>query len=168
MTAPASIGSTLTRNVLIAEDDPRLRRLLLLTLASEGDYGLHEARDGDQAWALLQTYRPAVAVLDVRMPSRTGLELVQAIKKAPSLAGTYVILLTAQASAASVQAARAAGVDLYVTKPFSPLELLTAVDRGLDAAGVRDERGKRWRPVLRPDTGPARPGDHRRDVVAVA
>jgi two-component system alkaline phosphatase synthesis response regulator PhoP len=117
--------------VLIADDEPNLRLLVRATIASD-QYAVVEAADGEQAWALLQAYQPAVALLDVQMPGRTGLELTRAIKDDPTLAGTRVILLTAKAQAADAVAGQAAGADYYLTKPFSPLQLLATLKQALE------------------------------------
>jgi CheY-like chemotaxis protein len=118
------------KTVLIADDEPSLRVLVNATIASE-DYQVVEAMDGDEAWGLMHRYRPDVALLDVQMPGRTGLELTRAIKADPELAGTTVILLTSKAQDSDVQAGLEAGADRYLTKPFSPLELLAAVEQAL-------------------------------------
>jgi CheY-like chemotaxis protein len=118
------------RAVLIADDEPRLRQLVRVTIASN-QYEVLEAEDGDEAWALIQQHRPALVILDVKMPGRDGLELTRAIKAAPELAGIHVILLTAYGQDPDVQAGQDAGADLFLTKPFSPLQLLTAVERAL-------------------------------------
>ena len=116
--------------ILIADDEPSLRLLVGATIASD-DYRVVEATDGDEAWSLVRQHRPAVALLDVSMPGRTGIELVRAIRADPDLAATRVILLTAKAQPADRAAGLAAGADHYLTKPFSPLELLTVVERAL-------------------------------------
>src|SRR5713226_4080566 len=85
---------TLMKTVLIADDEPSLRLLVNATIMSDA-YNIVEAADGNQAWALIQKHRPEVAVLDVRMPGKSGLEVTRAIKGDSSLAGTRVILLTA-------------------------------------------------------------------------
>ena len=121
------------KTVLIADDEPSLRLLVRVTVGSD-EYGLLEAADGDEAWALVRQHRPAVALLDVQMPGRTGLELARAIKADPELAGTRVILLTSKAQAADIAAGLAAGADRYLTKPFSPLELLATVEQALGVA----------------------------------
>ena len=72
-----------------------------------------------------------MAVLDVQMPGRTGLELASLIRDEPRLAHTRVILLTSKAQDDDVRAGLAAGADQYLTKPFSPLELLATVERAL-------------------------------------
>jgi CheY-like chemotaxis protein len=116
--------------VLVADDVPDVRELISLTL-SPGPYTVVEATDGNMAWALIQEHHPEVVVLDVLMPGRSGLELTQAIRRDPSLASTYVILLSAAAQPAQVQAGLAAGADRYMIKPFSLTEFADAVTEGL-------------------------------------
>ncbi len=122
-----------TRSVLVADDEPSLRLLVSATIASD-QYTLLEAADGDQAWQLLLQHRPAVALLDVQMPGQGGLQLTRAIKSSPLLTGTRVVLLTSQAQATDVtdvSSGLAAGADHYLTKPFSPLELLSVLEQAL-------------------------------------
>ena len=121
------------KTILIADDEPNMRLLVCATIASD-QYTVLEAADGDQAWELIRQHHPSVALLDVQMPGRSGLELVRAIKADPLLRATYVILLTALSMEADVAEGLQAGADLYLTKPFSPLELLGAVERALGFA----------------------------------
>jgi CheY-like chemotaxis protein len=125
-----SAGASDVKTVLIADDEPNLRRLVHATIKSD-QYEIVEATDGDEAWQLLQAHHPDVALLDVQMPGRTGLDLVRLIKAAPELASTHVILLTSQARETDIHAGLSAGADRYLTKPFSPLELLTVVEQAL-------------------------------------
>ncbi len=113
--------------VVVADDEPSLRLLVLATIDSVKRQVI-EAADGDEAWTQIQQHRPALALLDVQMPGRTGLELTRLIKQDPALAGTQVILLTSKAQESDIAAGIAAGADHYLTKPFSPLELLTMVE----------------------------------------
>ena len=119
--------------VLIADDEPSLRLLVNATIASD-EYEVVEAMDGDEAWTLIRQHHPRVVLLDVQMPGRTGLELTRAIREDPELSRTCVILLTSKAQRADVQAGLDAGADRYLTKPFSPLELLRVVEHALEAA----------------------------------
>jgi DNA-binding response OmpR family regulator len=118
------------RIILIADDEPSLRLLVAATVASEA-YAVVEAADGDEAWAVIKQQRPQVALLDVQMPGRTGLDLTRAIRGAPELAAMKVILLSSKGQQADIRAGMAAGADRYLTKPFSPLELLAAVEQEL-------------------------------------
>jgi CheY-like chemotaxis protein len=121
------------KTVLVADDEPTLR-LLVSAIFSSQRWRVVEAADGDEAWVLIRRYRPAVVLLDVQMPGRTGLELARAIRADPGLAGTCVILITAKAQGSDVRAGLRAGADRHVTKPFSPRELLTVVERAVGMA----------------------------------
>jgi two-component system phosphate regulon response regulator PhoB len=116
--------------VLVADDEPSIRLLLHATIESD-DYKVVEACDGDEAWTLIQQYRPALVLLDVQMPGIPGLEILSSIKSDPSLNATRVILLTARALSTDVEAGMKAGADFYLTKPFSPIDLLARVDEAL-------------------------------------
>ena len=136
LTAPTTVVNS---TVLIADDEPSMRLLVRATIESD-QYQVLEASDGDEAWAMIQEHRPAVVLLDVQMPGRTGLEVLALIRNEPTLAATRVIMLTAKALKADVELGMTAGADLYLTKPFSPLDLLTRVDEALS----------RWRSALPP------------------
>jgi two-component system phosphate regulon response regulator PhoB len=118
------------RTVVIADDEPSMRLLVHATIDSD-DYFVVEAADGDQAWALIQKHKPSLVLLDVQMPGLTGLDLLRSIKSDPHLKATRVILLTAKAQEADIEAGLIAGADFYLTKPFSPLDLLTRVEEAL-------------------------------------
>jgi CheY-like chemotaxis protein len=118
------------RTVLIADDERSLRLLVNATISSD-QYSVVEAADGDEAWRLLLERKPAVALLDVQMPGRSGLDIAKAIRSEPELSGTHVVLLTSKAQDADIRAGLEAGADRYLTKPFSPLELLSVVEQAL-------------------------------------
>lgn len=118
--------------ILIADDEPMLRLLVSATIASE-EYDVIEAVDGDEAWDLIRAHHPDVVLLDVQMPGQTGLDLARSIRSEADLAATCIILLTSKAQRADVQAGLEAGADRYLTKPFSPLELLRVVEQAVDA-----------------------------------
>jgi CheY-like chemotaxis protein len=125
---PNSVRALAT--VLVADDEPSMRLLVRATIESD-DYKVIEASDGDEAWTLITEFKPSLVLLDVQMPGRTGLEILGMIKGDPSLASTRVILLTARAFMADVEAGMTSGADFYLTKPFSPIDLLTRVDEAL-------------------------------------
>jgi len=117
-------------DVLIADDESSMRELIRTTIESDRCAVL-EAGDGNQAWALIKLHRPPLVLLDVQMPGRSGLEILKSIRSDPTLAVTHVIMLSSNALASDVAAGLAAGADFYLTKPFSPLELLNRVERTL-------------------------------------
>jgi DNA-binding response OmpR family regulator len=116
--------------VLIADDDPATRRLVCATLVSD-QYCVLQAADGEEAWRLIREHHPAVAILDWQMPVYSGLELTDVIKGDPQVRGMTVIMLTGRSTQADREAGARARADLYLIKPFSPQELLGAVERGL-------------------------------------
>ena len=107
-------------------------RLLVHTTIESHEYDVAEAADGDEAWAFIQQHKPQLVLLDIQMPGRNGLEILRSIRSDPGLDGTRVILLSAKALVADVEAGLAAGADFYLTKPFSPLELLNRVADALE------------------------------------
>jgi DNA-binding response OmpR family regulator len=114
-----------TRRILIVDDDESLRRLLLSTLPREG-YELVEARDGTEALELLAGELPDLVLLDWKMPGAGGAEVLEAIKsRNPAVP---VIVLTAELKRVPRAVAEGLRADVYLTKPFSPLELLDRVE----------------------------------------
>jgi CheY-like chemotaxis protein len=126
-------GFAALRTVVIADDEPSMRLLVHATIESD-DYAVIEAGDGTQAWEMIQQHRPSLVLLDVQMPGKSGLEVLQLVKADPTLAATRVILLTAKAQETDIEAGLIAGADFYLTKPFSPLDLLTRVEEALQLA----------------------------------
>jgi DNA-binding response OmpR family regulator len=116
--------------VLIADDDPNLRLLVSVTIQS-GAYIVLEAADGDEAWSAILQHHPDLVLLDIQMPVRSGLDVLLAIRGDARLADTRVILLTAKAQRSDVEAGLGAGADLYLTKPFSPVDLLDRIAQAL-------------------------------------
>jgi two-component system, OmpR family, alkaline phosphatase synthesis response regulator PhoP len=121
-TQPENLAGTL----LIAEDDPLLMPLLKATFRTSG-LRVITAGTGTQALNLARTERPDLMLLDVGLPEMNGYEVCQAIKSDPQTAVIRVVMLTARAGAADQRIAAEAGADTYLTKPFSPAELLDAV-----------------------------------------
>ena len=124
-------GLPAVHTVVIADDEPSMRLLVHATIDSD-DYIVVEAGDGTQAWAVIQKHKPSLVLLDVQMPGKSGLEVLQLVKADPSLAATKVILLTAKAQESDIETGLIAGADFYLTKPFSPLDLLTRVEEALE------------------------------------
>lgn len=130
MTAlPQSVDGS--RRILIADDDADICELIAIKLRGAG-HALTSVADGDAAYAALDAAarggRPFdLAVLDVTMPGRTGLDVCAAVKSDPASAVTRVLLLTARAQTADLRAGTTAGADDYLIKPFSPRELASRV-----------------------------------------
>jgi two-component system chemotaxis response regulator CheY len=114
--------------VLIADDDDFIRRLVTTTLEDVSGVRLVEARDGLEAVELALRTRPALILLDVAMPGLDGIEACRRLRAEPATSETPIVMLTAHAGDDDEARAVAAGADRYLTKPFSPLDLLRLVD----------------------------------------
>ena len=112
--------------VLVVDDDPVIQKLLQVNFEME-DYNVLTASDGEEGLARARNERPDIVVLDIMMPKMNGLEVASALKADPATAMIPVILLSAKAQGADIQAGSDTGADDYVTKPFDPLELLERV-----------------------------------------
>ena len=109
---------------MLVDDEPHVLEVLRVTLEDLG-FKLLEAQDGPGAIALVEKEKPDLVVLDVMLPSMSGLEVCRTIKEAGG--NTPVILLTARSGEDDAKAGMEAGADRYLTKPFSPLTLMTEV-----------------------------------------
>jgi DNA-binding response OmpR family regulator len=113
--------------ILVADDEPHIRRILATFLEASG-FVVDEARDGAQAMACLEGDRPyALALLDIMMPSFTGLEVLENARNLPHRAALPVVILTAKGQDADREAAFRIGADDFLTKPFSPKKLLARI-----------------------------------------
>jgi len=118
--------------ILVVEDQPDLRKLIRMTL-DFGDYEVHEADNGVGGLRMAEGVRPNVVLLDVMMPGELdGYQVCERIKQNPALKHLMVVMLTARGQQSDLQAGEAAGCDGYLTKPFSPLELIDTVDALLE------------------------------------
>jgi len=123
---PTVPDPTVPSTVLIAEDDPLLMPLLLATFRTSG-LRMLTAGTGTRALDLARTERPALVLLDVGLPELDGHQVCRALKADPETAAIRVVMLTARAGPADQKLAAEAGADTYLTKPFSPAQLLTVV-----------------------------------------
>jgi CheY-like chemotaxis protein len=120
--------------VLIVDDDPFIRKLVSTTLEDVSRFDLVEAADGREALEVARTAAPALVLLDIDMPDVDGYEACRQLRAAPETAEATIVMLTAAAGEEAEREAEDAGADLFLTKPFSPLELLRLVDELGDGA----------------------------------
>jgi putative two-component system response regulator len=113
--------------ILLVDDDPALRTLLKTTF-EVADVAVDEAESAAAARRKIRSRRPDVIVLDINMPGTTGLELCAELKAAPATRDIPIVLLTGSDGGTDA-AAKKAGADAFVRKPFSPLELLAVAER---------------------------------------
>jgi two-component system alkaline phosphatase synthesis response regulator PhoP len=120
--------------ILVADDEPHLRRILV-TLLEAGGYQVDQAEDGTQALEILRGDTPfQMALLDIMMPGHTGLEILQEVRPLPHRADLPMVILTAKGQDADREAAFRLGASEFVTKPFSPKKLLARIDQLLGHA----------------------------------
>lgn len=114
------------RRVLIADDDESVRRLLRVTLSPDC-FEIVEARDGEHALGLIDGKVPDLVLLDWKMPGRSGAEVLKELKR--RYPDVRVIVLTADRSPRQRTLARSLGAEVFLTKPFSPVQLIETVER---------------------------------------
>lgn len=112
--------------ILIADDELRLRKVVALYMRRCG-HEVIEAENGQQAFEMAKEQMPDVLVLDVMMPKMTGLEATKMCRQDAQLKDTPIILLTANAGEKDHRLGQEAGANKYITKPFSPKELMEAI-----------------------------------------
>jgi DNA-binding response OmpR family regulator len=112
--------------VLCADDDEDILSLVALRLERAG-FEVVSAADGEQAVELARARRPALAVLDVMMPKRTGYEVLAELRGDEALRGMKVILLSARVQEGDVEQGMNAGADAYLAKPFKAQDLVSKV-----------------------------------------
>ncbi len=119
----------MTHGLLVVDDDQFIRKLVTTTLEDVSQFELLEAADGTEAIAIAQREQPRVVLLDVDMPGLDGIEVCRALRADPRTHDATIVILTAARGDQIEREAEEAGADMFLTKPFSPLELLRLVDR---------------------------------------
>jgi two-component system, cell cycle response regulator DivK len=120
----------MSKRILVVEDQEDNRRILRDLLTSDG-FQLVEAEDGAQGVAAAETHRPDLILMDIQMPVVDGYEATRQIKANPALKTILVIVVTSYALSGDEDKARAAGCDDYITKPYSPRQLLAKIKEHL-------------------------------------
>lgn len=126
------------KTVLIVDDEAAIREMLSVALQMAG-YLCLEAQDAQTAHALIVDHQPDIILLDWMMPGVSGIELARRLKREPASADIPIIMLTARSEEDNKIQGLEAGADDYITKPFSPRELvarLKAVLRRTASAGI--------------------------------
>ena len=121
----------MTASILIADDEPNILISLEFLLKRAG-YQVSLARDGQAALDAILRDRPALVLLDVMMPKKTGLEVCQAVRADEACNGVRILMLTAKGRDTDVAKGLALGADAYLTKPFATKELVQKVKDLLD------------------------------------
>ncbi|MEA2626497.1 MAG: two-component system, OmpR family, alkaline phosphatase synthesis response regulator PhoP [Candidatus Binatota bacterium] len=128
------------RTILVVEDEADIRDLVRYNLEQDG-LAVLDAADGEIGMAIARRERPALVVLDLMLPGMNGLEVCRALRSTESTARIPILMLTARATETDKVLGLEMGADDYVTKPFSPRELVARVRAVLRRAyGVESDR----------------------------
>ena len=114
------------QKILVVEDEPDIRKLVHYNLAQER-FKVIEAEDGEKALKLVQREKPHLIVLDLMLPGLSGLELCRNLRERIETSQIPILMLTAKAGEADRIVGLEMGADDYLTKPFSPRELVARV-----------------------------------------
>jgi len=126
--SPATQSEIMTDTVLVVDDDPMVHRVLGHYLERAG-YQLSTAHTGRQAIELATRDMPRLIIMDVMLPEMSGLEALRELKDGDLTKEIPVIVLTSSAVRATELESTASGAAVFLTKPFTELELMTAVRR---------------------------------------
>ena len=121
------------QKILIADDEPNTLVSLEFLMKREG-YEVLLARDGNEALAVIARERPALVLLDVMMPGKSGFDVCQEVRSSEALAGMKIVLVTAKGRETDIAKGMALGANDYITKPFSTKDLAARVRALLEPA----------------------------------
>lgn len=147
-------------DILIVDDEASVVEVVSLYLQREG-FHVRSARNGTEALLALQSARPALVILDVMLPQIDGLTLLRRLRDNPAL-DVPIILLTARGRETDRISGLDLGADDYITKPFSPAELVSRVKAVLRRAGGKTRDAATESPI---DLGELRIDPTTREVV---
>jgi two-component system, cell cycle response regulator DivK len=116
----------MSKRILVVEDQPDSRQIIRDMVAGT-DYEIAEAENGEEALTAIAKQRPDLILMDIQLPIMDGYTATRLIKTDPALRSIPIIAVTSYALAVEEKKARAAGCDDYVTKPFSPRQLLAKI-----------------------------------------
>ena len=121
--------------ILIVEDEPNIVELVRMTL-EDNRVRVVSAKDGEAGMSRAYELRPHLVLLDVNLPDLSGLEVCERLRRDPQFNDTKIVMLTAAAQTTDQALGLATGADQYLTKPFSPVRLLTIVEAMLPQVSV--------------------------------
>lgn len=117
---------TIPKRILIVDDEPHIRRILATRLTAEG-FEVAEASNGEEGLESIEEIPPDLVLLDLMMPGATGLEVLSEIRSRAEHGAMPVIILTAKGQDTDRELALAGGATDFVTKPFSPMKLVSRI-----------------------------------------
>jgi DNA-binding response OmpR family regulator len=119
------------KRILLAEDEAILRMLILDTL-EEKDYVVDEAEDGLAALNYIKDKDYDLIIIDYMMPEYTGLEVIEKVRSEMGMQEAKIMMLSAKCQQFEQEKVLAAGANYFMSKPFSPIELLKRIEEILD------------------------------------
>lgn len=128
--------------ILVVDDDQRVLDLLEIAFEGHG-FKVTKAADGDDAIRHIATDHPVLIILDVRLPKKSGLEVCEILRRDPEVGSVPIIMVSAAAETDARLRGLSSGADDYVTKPFSPKELIARVKRLLARTSEASESVRR-------------------------
>jgi two-component system chemotaxis response regulator CheY len=117
------------KKILVADDSPTTRGLIVSTLEEQGDVEVFEAANGFEALRILPREKVDLVITDINMPDINGLELVSFIRSNPLYKNIPLIIISTEGSSRDREKGLALGANSYLVKPFKPEELQQLVDR---------------------------------------
>ena len=114
------------KRVLVVDDEPNILRTLTFVLKKEG-YDVSSATNGEEAMAEVRSSKPDLIFLDIMMPKKNGYEVCQEIKGDSDLSDIHIIMLTAKGQDADREKGLSVGAEEFMTKPFSPIQVIGRV-----------------------------------------
>ncbi len=121
----------MAKKILITEDSPTMRSLIVSTVQAMGDFQVVEAANGFEALRILPREKIDLVIADINMPDINGLELVSFIKKNEQYRRIPLFIISTEGSERDREKGMALGADAYLVKPFSPEELQKLIRRFL-------------------------------------
>ncbi|MFO7983054.1 MAG: response regulator [Desulfuromonadales bacterium] len=121
----------MAQKILITEDSPTMRSLIVSTIQAMGDYDIIEAANGFEALRELPRNQVDLVITDINMPDINGLELVSFIKTNDQYKQTPLFIISTESSERDRDKGMKLGADAYLVKPFSPQELQKLIKRFL-------------------------------------
>ena len=128
--APTGIRPPPAVKIVAIDDEADILRLIRIKLSKEG-FEVSTASNGDEGVSKVLAERPDVIIVDVMMPGKDGYQVVSEIKRRLKDEAPVAILLTSKAEEADMKKGLQAGADDYITKPFSPRELIERINVAL-------------------------------------
>ncbi|MBA0916093.1 MAG: response regulator, partial [Nitrosospira sp.] len=116
----------MTATILVVEDEPAIQELISYSLQQAG-YVVFCAEDAEQAMSVVNEALPALMLLDWMLPGMSGVEFARVLRRAARTKTIPIIMLTARAEESDKIAGLEIGADDYITKPFSPRELIARI-----------------------------------------